>query len=290
MTPIETEQCPNNEGIREMLPDVIMVMGMRDPWKDKGGMAAAESMAGAVALMWHLAEPDKKPLILSAAANIKSSPSENNPQYKEYSQVLSSLLEGLGVDPEYFVFEDTGFETNIELRFLRRLYLRSRSVRSGSDNHLNGGSNTKVEIVAFHNKDRVKKLLSFLKSKGKGIDGNTTVDRPREIFDRFKDKEGYQRLDEDLRLRIEKYVLLTPDNTKAEQKYKLLNIADSLSSILGYHSNPNNITYLASLKRTVRIPYEGAVDSFTTQSRTRKFGRKSLDIVSRLSSKKKTNT
>jgi acylphosphatase len=268
---MEIEQVYNNEPLQESLPDAIMVLGKGDPWKDEAGMDALRSMAGSVALLWHLAPDSRKPYILSTAANIEDS---DNPKCQEYSEVLASVLLDLGIDPQYFIFRDWAFDTNIELRLLRRLYL----------SRFKNGEDSRIQIVAFHNKERVKKLLSFFKSKGKDMSGDVRVDKPREILGEYRDTEKFEAMDEYSRSKIEHYISSCEDDIKSERSYKLLDTGEKVFSILGEHSifYPNNRTYIASLQRRVVIPYKSAVDIVCRDNKNKRYGRRMLDVASKL--------
>ena len=248
-----------------------MLLGKGDPYRDEESMKALKSMAGSTALLWHLSSDSSKPYIFSTAANIRNS---NNSESQEYSKVLYSVLVDLGVDPQYFIFRDWTFETNIELRLLRRLYL----------SRFKNGDSSRIQIVAFHNKERVKKVLSFFRNKGKEIEGDIRVDKPREIFDEYQGTEKFKAIAQDLLDKIELYILSCEDDIKAESRYELLDIGETVFSILGKYSifYPNNRTYIASLRRRVRIPYNSAVDNICRDNKEKIYGRKILDVASRL--------
>ncbi|MHB8443427.1 MAG: hypothetical protein ACYDAS_03620 [Patescibacteria group bacterium] len=268
---MEVEYGSNNESLQETLPDAIMLLGKGNPYRDEENMRALKSMAGSAALLWLLSPDSRKPYIFSTAANIEKG---DNAESQEYSKILSSVLLNLGVDPQYFIFRDWAFETNIELRLLRRLYL----------SRFQNGDGSRVQIVAFHNKERVKKLLSFFRNQGKEIEGDVRVYKPREIFDEYQNTEKFKDISQDLRDKIALYISSGEDDIKAERNYELLDMGERVFSILGRYSifYPNNRTYIASLRRRVRIPYNSTVDNVCRDHQKRIYGRKILNVASRL--------
>jgi hypothetical protein len=268
---MEVECSSNNESLQETLPEAIMLLGKGDPYRDEENMKALKSMASSAALLWHLSTDSRKPYIFSTAANIMKN---DNSESQEYSKVLSSVLVDLGVDPQYFIFRDWAFETNIELRLLRRLYL----------SRFNNGDGSRMQIVAFHNKERVKKVLSFFRNQGKEIEGDVRVDKPREILDEYQNTEKFKAISQDLQDTIALYISSCEDDIKAERSYELLDMGERVFSILGRYSifYPNNRTYIASLRRRVRIPYNSAVDNVCRSDKKKIYGRRVLNVASRL--------
>lgn len=271
---MESEQVCNNESLQETLPEAIMLLGKGDPYKEEENMKALKSMAASAALLWHLSPDSRKPYIFSTAANIDKA---DNFESQEYSKVLSSILLDLGVDPQYFIFRDWAFETNIELRLLRRLYISKFKNNKGN----------RIQIVAFHNKERAEKILSFLRNQGKEIEGDVSVDKPLQVFCReikHQDTEKFEKIDQYLLSNITKYIMSCDDNTKSEERYRLLDMGEKIFSILGKYSifYTNNRTYIASLRREVRIPYESAVNSVCGNNKKKTYERKMLDIAAKL--------
>ncbi len=243
-----------------------MLIGAGDPWHSSENKDRLYSMSLAAFIISE--KSSKKPYILSSASNIDHFSKKDSVKYEEYSKVLQDTLMELGIEEDHIIARDKAFNTHIELRLLRpllRMYIKSINKEEGVIPN--------IQIIAFHNKTRVEKLLKFLNSEGRGLDGNISVNTPDEIFKKFDPNLEYRD------------IMNNPkEDIFSEKRYSKYDGIERVFNVFGKFSPlyPNNRAYLASKARKVSVPYKWSVDTVVSGSKKSQAKKKSLDIFYKL--------